>query len=250
MSTSTDEAHNIIEAAWLDQERVFDQIYQNGIKAYMKTIGNIEPAFHLKDRNLRCIDDGVPGGIHLPGAGIFLDKKEMIEFAKNAQIEGIYSHADCGACQLYAQDKHLNINKVDEYAKELDIEVAHDLGVVYKGHIAIQDMRRPSGLHPTRVIYYDGTGNFDYSQVAELPSGFTISRKYLKPKSAQEAVNVAMSIILGEHGFGNKITEEHPLLLVPMGDNFSLEQLNDELAECGAKYQSRVKIDGFAYPLV
>src|SRR5205085_1929742 len=55
-------------------------------------------AFELKDTNLRCIDEGCPGGLHMAGSGVLNPNWEK---DLKGRVTGVYSHEGCGAVGLY-----------------------------------------------------------------------------------------------------------------------------------------------------
>ena len=120
-------------------------------------------------------------------------------------------------------------------------------------HLPLSEMARPAGLHVARVAYYDGTGNFDPSRLPDaLPPGFVISRRYLKPDYARRECEIAVSIALGHHGFGELFTKDTPFILVVVGDPeekaFLLGSLRTEVEEIARAYGGRVAVDAFVSP--
>jgi hypothetical protein len=218
----------------------------------LSAIQNLKDAFTLNDKSMRCIDEGTPGGLHCAGSGILLSEATAIEEFKKAGVDGIYSHEECGAAGLYAKANDLDPSKSDEYGIAFAKHIAEKIGVPYKGHITIDKMARPSGLHTARVAYYDGTGNFDPSKVKSLPKGFVIDRKNHSKEYALKEIGVSISIALGSHGFGEKFTQQEPFTLIAIGEpmdvNFSVEALKKELEGLPEQNSGRVKIDGLTAP--
>ncbi|MDD5566586.1 MAG: hypothetical protein PHH01_00085 [Patescibacteria group bacterium] len=235
---------------WEEQLPVFSKIKALGFNRYINTLPDFSRAFMLKDNCLRCIDEGTPGGIRLAGSGILLSENEAISVLKNAAVDGIYSHEECGAAKLYAKENNLDPNQADKYGQDWAKKLAKKFNIGYKGFLKITEMARPSGFHIARVAYYDGTGKFNPDEVKGLPSGFVISRRYLNREYALKEMGIAISIALSDHGFGELITPAEPFFLVPIGDlndsKMSLEELTKELQPLTEKYQKRVIIDGFA----
>lgn len=246
----TERRYQEIQEHWDKQSGIFQEIYESGVEEYIQRIKNIEESFKLGDRSLRCIDEGMPGGIHLAGSGILLGQEKAREILLKAQIDGIYSHAGCGAASLYAREQGLDLARADEYGEERAKELANIVGVPYKGHISKEELKRPPDFHIARALYYDGTGKFDPSRVRELPPGFVISRRYLDdPTYAKREVEIGTSIALGEHGFGGLITPKSPFVLIAIGDpndpHFSTDTLKTELAKIAQERIGRVIVDGF-----
>lgn len=234
-----------IERYWQENKDVLAKIKQNA-KSYFKGISNLADAFKLTDRSLRCMDEGTTGGIHLAGSGILLDMATVSKYLIQAKIDGVYSHAECGAAALYAKNENLDGQFADEYGIEWAKTLAERLHLPYKGHTTIDKMKRPSGLHIARVAYYDGIGSFDYARVNALPPGFIISRKYLDKEYAQKELGIAISIALGHHGFGSRIDRDHPFLVIVLAakgekpDRF--DQLSAEASEIARQHQSKVRV--------
>lgn len=240
--------------AWKTEKDKLDRMTVEGFQRFVDELPNIEQAFHLRDRCLRCIDEGIVGGVHIAGSGILMDEPQAVEAMRAARVEGIYSHAGCGAAALYAKQKGLDLSRPDEYGKQWAQEVADKLGVPYMGHIEKSQMQRSPEFHHARVAYYDGTGSFDPSRAPGLPAGFVISRRFLESGYAQTEAEVAVSIATGDHGYGDLISSDEPFYLIPVGDPedsaFSVESLSRELQQIVEKSNGRVRIMGFNRPEV
>jgi hypothetical protein len=236
------------EQIWREQQPIFEEIQNQGFSGYVNSLENLEEAFHA-DRLIRCIDEGTPDGIHSAGSGILMDKAAAVKAFHEAGATGVTSHEGCGAAKLYAVEKGLDLSKSDEYGKEWAEELAEALNLPYAGHIEANQMARPEGFHIARVVYYDGTGKFNYSAVKELPPGFIISRKFIGETEAEKEIGIAESIAMGDHGFGDLITEDNPFLIVAIGDSeASTAKLKQEIENISHNYGKRVKIDGFVAP--
>ena len=239
------------EQYWRLLEPTFRQIQEIGLAKYFASV-DLAKAFALKDRDLRCMDEGTVGGVHLAGAGI-LNQSAAAEFIKEAGVEGIYSHAGCGAAALYAKQQGLELTEADEYGIAWAKELSERAGVPYRGHTEANEMARPPEFHIARVAYYDGTGQFDPSPVDDLPPGFVISRRYLEPAYAKQEAEIAVAIALGEHGFGEKFTPEAPFYLVAIGDGrpggVSADVLQKEANEIAQRHKGTVITGGFIAPL-
>lgn len=233
------------EEYWQAEETKIASIISGGFEKYLCGIEGHQSAFKLQDTSLRCIDEGTPGGIHLAGSGILLDAATAAKYAESAKVDGVFSHAECGAAKLFAEKENLDPEAADEYGIEWAKTLAERLKVPYKGHIEISQMNRPSGLHDARVVYYDGTGRFDYQGSTDLPKGFVIDRKYLDQSYALQELDVAIQIALGGHGFGDKFTPESPFLAIALTEkNGGLDKagLLSEAEGIAAKYNNRVSV--------
>jgi hypothetical protein len=160
------------------------------------------------------------GNIRSAGSGVLAEGNHRTEFLRNLKLAGVAevkSHAGCGAAALYRERSGITDKTVDEVAVEIATAIAKELEVPYSGHI--EDLARPKEFHNARVIYFDGTGTFNPSATESIPQGFVVSRRYMTPEHASVEANIAVSIALGSHGYGDKFTQEEPLLLVVIGEN-------------------------------
>lgn len=202
-----------------------------------------DQAFKLSDRNLRCIDEGTVGGIHLAGAGVLYPKAAQ-DFT--GQVTGVFSHQGCGAVKLHATSLRITTDDLDMLADEEAKKMAQMLRVPFLGRIADGQLKRPPEIHVARAVYYDGTGHFDPSKLS-LPAGFVVSRRYISdPAYAQSEVEIAVKIAHGNHGFGELFTADSPFYLVavtdPQNGSISLGQLVKELSLVASKHNF-VKVD-------
>ncbi|MDO8560120.1 MAG: hypothetical protein Q7S23_03770 [bacterium] len=239
--------HPTAQTNWDAQSPLVVRLRELGALVFFQSIPNIQHAFHPGERWLCCIDEGCPGGVNLAGSGILLGVEGAARIAHDAGVTAITSHEECGAAKLWAKQSGKNAETSDDYGKEFSAELAKKLGVSYC-HLPLSEMTRPAGLHVARVIYYDGTGTFDPARLPELPPGFVISRRYLDTEYALRECGIAISIALGDHGFGARFTPKEPLLIVAIGHPtdpaLSLEKLRAELEPVAAAEGPRVAVDG------
>jgi len=244
----------VLERNWEHQAPMYSRIYSRGTADYASTLIDLEKAFQLRDRRVRCIDEGTPGGIRLTGLGILLGFDKAIEVLREAKVEGVHPHEGCGACDLHAK-KVCTETKPDEIGIEWGKKLAAELGVPYSGFISADAMSRPREGHIARAAYYDGTGRFDCTGSLGLPPGFVVSRRHLNNHVdyARSEAEIAITIALGPHGYGmERITDETPFMLVAIGDPadpmHSTERLMDELRPLELKLNGAVRVDGFTAP--
>jgi len=248
-------SHNDAEVFFRDQDAVMKRIYEAGVEKFIESVANLEHAFEMNNGVVSCIDEGTPhGDIRFAGSGILkediLDTLERLK--KDGKLDCITSHDECGAAKLFAAKNGKDSSRADQYARVMLEEMAEELGVRHE-HINISQMKRPSGMHVARVIYYDGTGKFNPSRNAMLPKGFVISRFF--HRDAEDALNetkIAMDIALGAHGFGDLVTNKEPLVVIAVGSSrdvkFSQFRLKMELRPLVRNYKDRVVLDGFTAP--
>lgn len=257
MSHTTEHHKKEAKKYWDEQLSTFEKIKEKGnIAQYIHGFANLENAFRGDDLSVCCIDEGTPYGCMRFAGSLILHQDKAEKFSdvlKIAGVKGVYSHAGCGAAGLYAKQNNLDLEKADEYGIIWAKKFADILNVSYKGHIGSEGslpMKRPAGFHVARVIYYDGTGRFNPDNAMGLPQGFVISRRYhINPADALEEVKIAISIATGDHGFGDLISGESPLFVIPVGDSgntdFSLDILKSELNTIRDEYGEKIVIDGF-----
>ncbi len=231
---------------WLKGNRTIATIANTGIQRFWETLANHQKMLELTDRGMRCMDEGTPGGVRLAGSGILLGLKRAEQFARSAMEDGgldfIGYHLDCGAAASYSAthggDSFAN-------AKSFAEELADRLGIKAKAVL----LERPIGLHLARVVYYDVSGRFDPSRLPQLPKGFVVSRKYHQdPTTALWETEMAISIALGSHGFGDLFDQSHPLFVVPVADkkqdlHKAATEIKQHLLQLPKKKKRRIRVD-------
>jgi hypothetical protein len=222
-----------IEQEWVKQSATLEAIVSQGMQGYADSLEGSEAAFETKDHTLCCMDEGTPqGDMRSAGSGILMegeDRAMFIQELKRAGVREVTSHAGCGAAALYREKMGITDKSVDEVAQHEARQIAQELGVPYKGHIT--ELARPTEFHHARVVYVDGTGSFNPSAVHGLPAGFVVSRKFMTPQQARREVEIALSIAMGDHGFGKKFSVQEPLVIVAIAEGaLSSGQLKAELA--------------------
>ena len=236
---------------------------EGGMERYIQEHPEFKSVFFTKEKRcLCCMDERTAKGtLNLPGSGIMIEgeeaQKAFQQRLKEAQIEGVYSHDQCGAAKLYAKDHHIaDPNEAAvAYAKDLALK----LGIEYKGHL------KTSGDHPGRVVYYDTTGYLNRESATwqeHMPTGFAISRHVLNEREGMNALLLAVKIAFSEHGEGfGRFTESDPLSLVYVlpdtqaDQALTQQQLQQELERCYQKLveelpqiKGKIRIEGFHAP--
>lgn len=256
---------NEVQEYWDKQNGLFARIKEyGGFSGYTGTIEHLSEVFHNENRSVCCMDERTDAGtIRYTGSGI-LDQARASQRVKEAGATGVYSHAGCGAAalayeRLSDETKETARNNLDpderftsseEYAQWWAKNVAKEADIDYLGHLPVSP-----NFHIARVVYYDGTGMFDSSRAAQLPSGFVISRRYLDEHYAKEDLKLSVDIAFGHHGFGkDRFTKDAPFILVVIGnpgdERFSLDQLTKEAKEVAKQYAGNVVVDGFIAPII
>jgi len=235
---------------WNEQSKLFRKIKEVGFADYANSLKKLSVFFDVEDGWVRCVDEGTPGGLHSAGSGILRDKQEMLKIFRDAQVVGITSHDGCGAAKMFAHAHCGDESCGDEQGKKWAKELALELGVPYR-HISFAKMQRPKEFHIARVVYYDGTGKFDYGDGKKLPPGFIISRKIQNEKDSLAEIVLGLNIAFGVNGFGKLITENNPFFLVAIGQTINeVAKLKKELRSLKHTYGKKVIIDGFTAPIV
>lgn len=258
---NTNRQHNTDElnAWWAKDESIMHAVYQDGASRFFAAIPGIAAAFaESGTREATCIDEGILSGeFRIAGSGILLPIEDAAELMRKAGVVVVTSHAECGAAGIayrrereLATDAPVELAEVDAFAVERAKEIAARAGVEHR-HIPFDAMERPSGMHIARVIYVDGTGRFQSKGVLGLPRGFVVSRRYLGAANTLHDVRLAISIALGNHGFGERFTPENPLVIIAIGERgvgeFSTALFIKELEPVISEHGGRVGIDEFTF---
>jgi len=234
--------------AWEQEAGVTTAIARSGgVASYLTALAGWQRAFELRDRYLRCIDEGTPGGVHLAGSGILLDMGRAAETARTMKVEAVTYHDDCMEVISWGKTKNLPPGSEVEEAMKIYARLAQELRVpLYKAKL-----ERPEGLRIARAIYYDGTGSFDPSAISGLPNGFVISRRYLRADYALSEITMALDIAFGTYGFGEWLTRTTPLWLVVLGSrSLPAARLIREIDPLVMNRAGRVKIDELNLPWI
>lgn len=246
---------NQLERSWSRQQAAVARLIADP-ENFAHGLPGLETAFQIPrvPPVLGCIDEGVVGAnlVHLAGSGILVDFPTAAAIARSAGVAGVTTHQDCGAAVMAARAAGIAPSQVEEFAKNWGEKLAQELGVPFRGHIPITQMRRPAGAHDATVAYYSGTPIFNAITVEGLPKGFHISRAAVGQKIAIDEAKIAADIAAGHHGFGEKFTPATPFVLVPIADprksDLSLQKLTAELEPVAAKFSGRVIVRGFTAP--
>ena len=235
-----------IQSYWDKEREVYAKISDQGMASYIRELPGMDQAFAIKDRSIRCMDEGTPGGLHIAGSGILMSEEELRSYIEKAKPDGAYSHGSCGACGIYAKQAHTHEDCPDDCGPEWCKRMEEMTGIRYLGHIAKEEMNRPADAHIARCAYYDGRGDFDYSLVNGLPAGFIISRAFMTADYALKEAEIACQIAMGGHGYGSLISADEPFyLFVIAKDGEGLAGLKTELHSIVDRFEGRVIVDGF-----
>lgn len=235
------------EALWMEGQATMDVLKEKGAQEYFDSLQGHE---HLAEEDAElpcaCIDERIGGHkFALPGSGILESPDVAFSILKEAGVDSISSHEDCGAANLaferLDEDEKQRYGSADAYAQAWAKDMADRLGVLYVGHKTVET----PGQHIARAIYYDSSGRFT-ADAPGVPKGFTISRKFGTPETAQSSLGLAIKIATGEHAFKDKYSPENPLVIVPIGEEGALDVLREEIqkvVEQNPELAGVIKID-------
>lgn len=198
----------------------------------------LQKAFAQSPEGVYCIDErAIPVDdkprVGLAGSGVLLDTEQFTRTANRLNQSGLkYAtfHEGCGACALYCHQY-----SQAHPGKKLDPalvakQVAQSLGehldqgqparLVGYSATATIPMRGEPDFHDARAIVLDGTGRFN-PETLGLPPAFLCSVRY-HPESdyTKQELGVAISIAIGEHGFGYGRFRQAPLAVLMVGDPY------------------------------
>ncbi len=229
------------------EQPLCEKIYKQNFSDYFDSLPKHEQAFNPEDRSIRCIDEGTPQGIHIAGSGILLSLEEVGRIISDIdEVDGIYSHENCDIAALEVERKSIDKDP-NKLAQRAAKEIAAEVNLPYLGHISSENMKRPADTRTARVVYYDGTGSFDWSQVDGLPTGVTISREYLYSDYAKDELEISLDIAFGNSGFGNLFTSDNPLLIIILAETGEMkDRLQQEVKSVLSNYNSdRIQVETY-----
>lgn len=246
-----------VKESWEKSERnpvIIGLKQGKGMPEITAGIGELSKAFGEAPFSLGC-SDGRICEHRLGGAGSFIlaPEEELEKFIREnkGRIKQVTSHDGCGAAAIkFKELKEAGklpegVNTADELGAAFAKNLADRLKAGYY-HIPAREM---SGeVHNERTVYFDGTGRFNPLALKEMPTGFMcagpklgFSREYCRKELA-----ILCGIALGDHGFGERFSEDNPLYIIVSAE--SAEQLKalEEIAEKAAEeFKGRVAVKGF-----
>src|SRR3989338_5589297 len=258
----TDMTHpesKIIDMLWEEQmtaRRPLINTFDGDFAAFVTTLPDLHEAFYrtsdgvvVPEPAVKCIDEGTDGGVRVAGVGVLMSLDKIVAALEGLQIEVVHSHDGCGAAALAATQTGTHVDDPDKLGQEFAAKVAKRLGARHH-HIRREQLRRPQNMHVATVVYYSGVKAFNPALSDKLPNGFTITRAlHAFPPPAQKEADIACQIAFGAHGFDERFTSAHPLIIVPIGNphrpELSVEALTAELQPVLNTYGDRVMIAGF-----
>jgi hypothetical protein len=237
-----------VDGLWAQDEASHAAALRLGMQKYVDQFKYYN-SFAPLSAEINCIDEGLPGGYHLAGAGILLGVDDAAKAAKKVRASKVHWHSGCGAAEEFVRQNHLDPAGVDEVAQRFATELARLLGVA----ATKRELERPS-IHIARIAYVClRAKGFDYrgsGRASNLLPGFIVDAD-LHPSldSAIDEARLALDVSLSEKGFGHRFTPETPFILSPVASDGQSNSLAvRRLQEIARVYGKRVKIDGFSLP--
>lgn len=220
--------------AWEREQAAYDKLLK--LRRQSATIVfNIESydvVFHAHPKIIQCIDERIALGapaIGLAGSGILLsdaELKKVVTRLKSAGVDQVTYHEGCGACALWCNEHE---NTTGDHVETIDAAIAsaqklqsllqpkHKLQRAGYSALSHHPMTGHPHFHHARAAVIDFTGTFD-SRVLDLPAVFLISAAYHPSINyTRKEIDIAISIALGDHGFGKKRFLQQPFVLLVVG---------------------------------
>lgn len=235
------------DSEWQRAQAGLQRLREIGAAMYFRTeLEGIRHAFEPIEKVLACIDEGVEKRtFRMAGSGILMPIGDIVEYIRVNGIQGLYTHAGCGAAALAAKQEGWD-GDPDEYAKEWAKKVSTAAGITYIGHIDMSELSRPMEFHDATCAYYIGGDRFSAAGVKKLPRGFHAHRKL--GKEILSSLQLAVDIAMGDHGFGSDRFFVHPFRIIVVGnpndDHRNFAALLKEVTPILLKYPGRVVVDG------
>lgn len=266
--------------AWEAQEPIVAEFETLGAKKFFDKITETEAAFTDRKERLSCIDEGAANmegaeAWHLAGSGILYPANSWEErltriaaIATELGITEITNHEGCGAAGLAwhrdGEAAGTGCQTADEYGRKwaevllAEITIQKNALPAHHREIKLSEMARPASFHDARVVWFDATGTFNPSALGkEIPKGFVVdygnAERFANSDEERQyaftELEVAISIALGDHGFGARFSEDHPFIVAVLAsDADELQRLTKYLKDRLSKYGERVRIDGTVQP--
>lgn len=221
----------------------------------------LKNAVAVQPKVVKCIDERVTldqPALGLAGSGVLLSDGDFAVVSQKLKAAGVKLatyHEHCGACSLFCA----------EWAKTTGqnrnaIEVARESATRLQSCFDDNDEVRLAGysdqchlkmtghpeLHHARAIAVDFNGRF-CPQTLNFPDTFLISAAYHPSAiyTAKEIV-IALSIALGDHGFGEESFASQPVAIVCVGSAKQLDDYKTVVSQATKKYQSFITLLGLA----
>lgn len=171
----------------------------------------------------------------------------IMQKLKERGVTCLTSHHDCGAAGLafsLAKDAGTvphGITTADDYGRFKIKEMAETYGFSYE-HIGPVHFNHSH--HHERCLFIDATGKLDPT-VADLPNSFVSHSSAFVDEYVGVEAKILSGIALGDHGFGDHITETDPFYVLVL--SLSPSELAEVLTHARIHLQdhgNRVRVQG------
>lgn len=245
-----------------DIDQGWEELRQNeviaGLKEGKKLSDILEamPGFREAFRELDTIDcsDGrVLGGakIGIAGSGMLLPSEERAKFiaAYKGKIKKVTAHHDCGAARIKynSLDEKLGTDS-DDYGKLYCQKLADDLGAEYD---FVDEAHLDNEYHNEVVIVLDQTAQFDSTNFEGFPPHFVCTGAGLGFSDDYMTIELKTlaGIAAGDHGFGERFTEDNPLHVIVAADDKDQLQRWQMVAKAALENMgAKIDVTGFVKP--
>lgn len=222
--------HEKMNLGWSESRRnqVIEGLLRGqDLQSIMESIPGFSEAFQNPLDTIDCSDGRVLGGrkMGIAGSGLLLPPAERDLFVQNykGKIKKLTTHRDCGAAGiafkfLSTEDIPEGVTSADEYGTYLGKKLASELGAEHE-FIDLPEMA--NDYHNEVAIVLDQTGSFDSTNLVNFPAHFVCSGAGLgfSEDYMSGELKTLAGIALGDHGFGNKFTNENPLYIIVSANN-------------------------------
>ncbi len=199
-------------------------------------------------RKLTCMDEGTPDGeVRIAGAGITDPKgfDHAVEMMREAGVDMVTSHDDCGACMEAAKQKFgdgATKEQADELGKQWAKDMAAALDVPYE-HIENLDRGEEHEAVCVYINMEEGEGlRFDLDKT-HFPKGFTVTDLPNDPSLTAEQAAFAARLALERGAYKDQFSEDAKFSVVLVGGKEGehrhavIEALRHALKDLGPRVQ-------------
>ncbi len=215
------------------------------------------PEQNFSPEEIECSDGRCPHHgkeISVAGSGILLSEEEFdMMMKKYPDIKVITTHADCGAGKLAFANAQKNetvppgITTAEEFAADWAKKMAAKYNLSYR-HIGVDEFVAP--YHHEQGIMVDTTGKIHQKMVNGMSNMFAShTASFAHPDNVIAEVQVLTNIGLGDHGLGQRITDEKPFyIMVACADTQKAEQMHEAFSTALKDHGDNVQIKTFVVP--
>lgn len=205
-----------------------------------------------KPKKLTCCDDRCEHGMSVAGSGILMSEEAFATFMKNnPEIETITYHPDCGAAKVAFANRGGQEDDLPE-----GVTTPAELAKWFSESMANKYNKKcecipADGHHKGAGVFVDLTNKFNPDLVEGMPHTYVSQSFTGKDENyVKNEISILTSIAFGDHGFGERITEENPFyIFICVKDETEKEGIISLAKEAVASYGSKVKVEAFVSSL-